>query len=1145
MTTKRFFAVTRILGVICAWSCIASAQALQPLVIAPATSYFSISAHVEVLEDPEGKLTVEEVSSAQYRDGFHSALAVERSGINSDINFGYSSSVYWLRLNLDAQAANQMLLEVAFPSLDHVTFFSASAQGWSQLQAGDLMPFAERPVVHRNFVFPVRLATGQQTFYLRVQSSGTLTIPLHLWVESDFDQYNQKTYVVLALYFGMLLALMLYNLLLYFSLREYVYLAYVGFVASLAVGLLTLSGLGNQFLWPDWPAWGNIALVVGFASAGIFGIYFTRYFLETRKNTPRHDRVLLVLAALFVLTLLISIFLPYRWAALAISLLGATTPIAVISSGVVCLRQGHAGARYFLLAWALLMSGVSLMGARNLGWMPTNFLTLYGIQIGSALEMLLLSFALADRIQILRREKEAAQNDVIHAIGHRLQSVVNAIPDIIFYKDAEGNFLGCNKALQTLLGRSESEIIGKNDFEMMPEEKARYFREQDLLTMAGDNLHRYESWVPTADGRRILMEMIKAPLLGTDGKSLGIIGVGRDITERHHNMEQERSRNMIFELLAKGGELSEILQYVVHSVENSRSGMLCSILLLDDTGKHLLLGAAPSFSDAYNQAVHGLPVGEAIGSCGTAAFRGERVVVEDIYTHPYWMPFREVLELAKKNGLVSCWSEPIRSADGKVLGTFAIYRREAGAPDEADLGLIQQAAYLASIAIEYKRASDVIWHQANYDSVTQLPNRRLFHDRLAQEIRKTQHQKGRVLALMFIDLDRFKEVNDTLGHDIGDVLLVEAARRISACVRNADTVARIGGDEFTVILPQLGDVNRVEQVAEHIVETLAMPFQLGDESVYISASVGITLYPNDAEDVEGLLKNADQAMYVAKSKGRNGFSYFTSQMQEHAQSRQQLIKDMRVALSGGQFRVYFQPIIDLRTGHIVKAEALIRWQHPQRGLVSPIEFIPLAEETGLIVAIGDWVFKESVTWMKRWHVQGYACRQVSVNKSPSQFTLGDNKHEDWGAYLRHIGLPGECIVVEITEGLLLDARAEVMQSLLGYCDAGIQVALDDFGTGYSSLAYLKRFDIDYLKIDRSFVRDLATDPNDLALSEAIIVMAHKLGLKVIAEGVETAEQRDMLHAAGCDYAQGFLYAKPMPAEEFDALLAKGKPLSGS
>jgi EAL domain-containing protein (putative c-di-GMP-specific phosphodiesterase class I) len=249
-----------------------------------------------------------------------------------------------------------------------------------------------------------------------------------------------------------------------------------------------------------------------------------------------------------------------------------------------------------------------------------------------------------------------------------------------------------------------------------------------------------------------------------------------------------------------------------------------------------------------------------------------------------------------------------------------------------------------------------------------------------------------------------------------------------------------------------------------------------------------------------------------------------------------LIKDLRDALSTNQFRVYFQPIVEMQTGRVVKAEALIRWEHPERGLVSPAQFIPLAEEVGLISEIGNWVFKEAARWMARWYEQGYSCTQVSVNKSPLQFTA-DSKTNDWIAYLEQLGLPAECIVVEITEGLLLNERSEVTEKLLQFRDAGIQVALDDFGTGYSSLSYLKKFDIDFLKIDQSFVRDLATDPNDLALSEAIVVMAHKLGIKVIAEGVETTQQRDMLAAAGCDYAQGYLFDRPMPAEKFETLLA--------
>jgi len=449
-------------------------------------------------------------------------------------------------------------------------------------------------------------------------------------------------------------------------------------------------------------------------------------------------------------------------------------------------------------------------------------------------------------------------------------------------------------------------------------------------------------------------------------------------------------------------------------------------------------------------------------------------------------------------------------------------------------GQYEFSAFIRDITHK-KESEDLIWKQANFDKVTGLPNRHMFHDRLEQEIKKAS-RNGLSMALLFIDLDHFKEVNDTLGHDVGDTLLVETARRISVCIRESDTVARLGGDEFTVILLEVEDTKSIERVAQCILKTLAEPFQLGDELVYISASIGITLYPNDATGVEDLLKNADQAMYVSKSQGRNQSNYYTAALQQAAQQRRRLIQDLREAMAAGQFVVYFQPIIDLATGRIHKAEALIRWHHPERGLIEPDEFILLAEETGLINEIGDWIFKESARWAKRWNDQFSNDFQVSVNVSPIQFLSGDHSFDTWDAYLKSIGLAGHNMVIEITEGLLLKASAGVTDKLLKFRDSGIQVAIDDFGTGYSSLAYLKKFDIDYLKIDKSFVDNLETDSDDMVLSEAIIVMAHKLGLKVIAEGVETEAQRKLLRNARCDYAQGYLLSRPVSPEEFEALL---------
>jgi diguanylate cyclase (GGDEF)-like protein/PAS domain S-box-containing protein len=439
---------------------------------------------------------------------------------------------------------------------------------------------------------------------------------------------------------------------------------------------------------------------------------------------------------------------------------------------------------------------------------------------------------------------------------------------------------------------------------------------------------------------------------------------------------------------------------------------------------------------------------------------------------------------------------------------------------------------------EMKRNEEVILEQANFDSLTGLPNRRLFYDRLAQELKKTERDKM-PLALMFIDLDHFKEINDSLGHETGDFLLQDAAKRISHCIRESDTLARLGGDEFTIILPGLTETERLETIAESIIQALSTPFHLGQSTAYVSASIGITIYPTDATDISSLLKNADQAMYVAKHRGRNQFSYFTSSMQVAAQLRLQLSNDLRGALAANQLKVYYQPIIELASGDVTKAEALLRWHHPTLGMISPATFIPLAEDIGLINSIGDWVFRQSALQALSWYLNKSShlkSIQISVNKSPRQFVAG-SVNLDIVEWLKKLSLPPACIVMEITEGLLMDDRSEVQETLLAYRDAGIQVSLDDFGTGYSAMSYLQRFDIDYIKIDQSFVRNMPNSHGDQVIVEAIIAMAHKLGMQVIAEGVENEQQRELLIAAGCDYAQGYLFARPMPAEEFDLFLS--------
>ena len=522
----------------------------------------------------------------------------------------------------------------------------------------------------------------------------------------------------------------------------------------------------------------------------------------------------------------------------------------------------------------------------------------------------------------------------------------------------------------------------------------------------------------------------------------------------------------------------------------------------------------------------------------------EEAVGHPLHTLIIPLQYREA-HLRGLNHFKKCGEAPLLN---KTIETRALRRDGSEFHVELAISMVRWegefefCAFISDIT-QKKEADALIRHQANYDPLTNLPNRHMFHVHLKQALLNAARSKL-ALALMFIDLDRFKEVNDTLGHKVGDQLLAEVAHRLSGSVRKSDIVARLGGDEFTIILSQLTDASQVEIVAQNILRHLAEPFTLNNETTYVSASIGITLYPEDSEEVEQLLMNADQAMYVAKRKGRNRFSYFTPSLKAEAQQRLKLINDMRVAIAEKQFRVYFHPIIDIKTGNIVKAEALLRWQHPQLGMADEMKIIPVAEETGLIIEIGDWVFREAARWASRWQQLTPGGIQVSVNMSPVQFLTEDGHVDNWLSYLQELGLSGKHIAIEITEGMLLHVDSAISAILLKFRDAGVEISIDDFGTGYSALSYLKKFDIDYLKIDLSFIRDLETDPNDRALSEAIIMIAHKLGLKVIAEGVETPGQLKLLAAADCDFAQGYLYTKPILPEEFEALLLKSYADSG-
>jgi len=432
---------------------------------------------------------------------------------------------------------------------------------------------------------------------------------------------------------------------------------------------------------------------------------------------------------------------------------------------------------------------------------------------------------------------------------------------------------------------------------------------------------------------------------------------------------------------------------------------------------------------------------------------------------------------------------------------------------------------------------------AHFDNLTSLPNRVLFYDRLGQTLRQADRSK-QVVAVFFIDLDHFKDINDSLGHRVGDLLLQQVARRLTAAVRACDTVSRLGGDEFTICIQNVATVDSSDLVAQHLLAQFAAPFELEKQEIYISASIGVTHYPFDGTTVDELLKNADVAMYVAKDRGKNCYQFFAKEMNHLADSRLAMQHDLRQALELSELSLYYQPKINLASGAITSMEALVRWHHPQQGLILPNKFIPLAEDTGLIVPLGEWVIRSACRQAMAWQTAGSAPLRVAVNMSSCQFKR-PGIIDTITAILTETGLSPQYLEIELTESVLLHGNEQTIEVLNQFRRLGISIAIDDFGTGYSSLSYLHRLPIDSLKIDKSFIWNLTSSVEDAAIITAIIAMANSLGLNVIAEGVETQEQLAFLRERGCREAQGYLFSHPLPAAEINRLFPCERTLAAT
>jgi diguanylate cyclase (GGDEF)-like protein/PAS domain S-box-containing protein len=737
-----------------------------------------------------------------------------------------------------------------------------------------------------------------------------------------------------------------------------------------------------------------------------------------------------------------------------------------------------------------------------------------------------------------------------------------------------------------------------------------------------------------------------------------MLGTVQDITERKQTELLQKHQSRILSMMAEKASLEVLLETMARDIEYINPAMLCTILLLDEQGQRVNHCAAPSMPDFFIKAIDGEMIGLGRGSCGTAAFTGECVIVENISTHPWWSSYKA---LAFDAGLEACWSQPILSSEGKVLGTFAIYHHQPRLPTPADIRLIETEARLAALAIEknkdrtrlelaasvftharegiiitdalanivdvnetfslitgYSRAevlgknprllqsgghppefytqvwSDLknkgfwageVWnkrkngdifaelqtissvtdstgktinyvslftditplkeHQqqleyiAHYDALTRLPNRVLLGDRLKQAIARS-HRLNSSLAVFYIDLDGFKSINDNHGHDVGDQLLVTVAARWNESLREGDTLARIGGDEFIVILVDLEDIHDYEFILQRLLTSAADPITVNQQSLRVSASIGVTIYPQDGSDADQLMRHADQAMYLAKQAGKNCFHLFDVAKDVAVKTHRESLDHIRQALEEHEFVLYYQPKVNMRTGTVIGLEALIRWQHPERGLLLPAAFLPIIEDHIFSIDIGDWVINQALTQMSEWRSVGLDL-SVSVNVGALQLQKGHFVKRLRLQLAAHPDVPPGNLELEILETSALEDITDIADLMHQCRQLGVHFAVDDFGTGYSSLTYLKRLPAELLKIDQSFIRDMLEDPDDLAIVKGVIGLAHAFHRRVLAEGVETIAHGQLLLAQNCELAQGYGIARPMPASDIPHWVSSWQP----
>jgi diguanylate cyclase (GGDEF)-like protein/PAS domain S-box-containing protein len=628
------------------------------------------------------------------------------------------------------------------------------------------------------------------------------------------------------------------------------------------------------------------------------------------------------------------------------------------------------------------------------------------------------------------------------------------------------------------------------------------------------------------------------PVINENGQVYLLVGTIQDITERKLKEFFEASRNQVLEMIIQNVNIKNILSHLVHVMEQQRHASLCLITSLRENRIHM--EAASKLPENILKSLDGAAVGPSSECCSAAAvYTGEPVTLNNVSSNPRW---RKYQELALRFHINSGYCLPIISGRGQILGTLAVFYPVVYNPYESDLSLVETVSKLAAVAMERTRLTEKLEHQARHDLLTGLPNRAALIEHLNLVIKQAQKRRQKA-GVLYVDLDRFKHINDSLGHHIGDQMLKELTLRIGQNIQTGDMLARMSGDEFAYVLAGMENETAAASKAAWVFDLLSKPFQLENRSLYIGASMGISIYPDDGQDASVLLKNADTAMHFAKNKGGNRLEFFSSEMNQAVIERLEIENDLRKAIDRGQFELHYQPKYDFKNNKMTGFEALIRWNHPDLGRVPPVKFIPIAEESELIIPIGAWVLWEACRQNAEWERSGYGQFRIAVNVSVVQF-IQSHFLDLVVNTLRDHNLPPDRLELEITESMVVNDMSLVRGRLSEFQKMGIMTTIDDFGTGYSSMSYLYELPINCLKIDRSFVQKLVGDDaaseRSRKMIRSIVNLAKELNLTIVAEGPESPEQVEFLNEIGCDYAQGYYFSVPLSADEVRQELDKIK-----